>query len=439
MYPEPLLVTCTQAYLDGRGNLPEVLDCAEKTRQSVEQHAQQTQARLDQEPAHVRTLVQSEIQCWNESCADFLKWARIAALSEGSSEQLEALCAGLPISSQRLHFDEFRLEQALWISRGPTTLAAVNRALAAARQGLDLAPVCAQEAGILQASLVIMLEGYPAELQPHLAPVLEHIVEWLEQPSAEPQWQTDGEALGKELAAFDLAYLMRGYAGAPTTYAPLNLALNACWLQGQGLVAAELTAYCLSEALRQLESLPPPAEGDVPEIFEDMQQLLTQLLKQCQRGEDLTALHGAALEVAQEFQEALQEPSEEEGLCPVCHQPQPLGTIRCSLCGSKFTAVAGADPPQERLERVLALAEELLTESEGANALENELKQYRQDLDKARQFKDADYQEILAEFEEGLDCLEEFLTEPDRELLTEGSAFLRQAEAKLRRWRDEHP
>ena len=439
MYPEPLLVTCTQAYLDGRGNLPEVLDCAEKTRQSVEQHFQHSQARLDREPPHVRALVQSEIQSWSESCADFLKWARIAAQSEGSSAQLEALCAGLPVSSQRLHFDEFRLEQALWISRGPTTLATANRALAAARQGMDLATVCAHESSILQASLMILLEAYPAELQPHLAPVLEHIAEWLEHPSADPQWQAEGEGLGKELAAFDLAYLMRGYAGAPTTYAPLNLALNACWLQGQGLVAAELTAYCLSEALRQLESLPPPAEGEVPEIYEDMQQLLSQLLKQCQRGEDLTALHGAAMEVAQEFQEALAEPTEEMGLCPVCQQPQPLGTTRCSLCGSKFTAVAGGEPPQERLDRVLALAEELLSESEGAAALEKELKLYRQDLEKARQFKDAAYQEILAEFEEGLECLEEFQTEPDRQLLNDGSNLLRQAEAKLRRWRDEHP
>lgn len=439
MYPEPLLVTCTQAYLDGGGNLPEVLDCAEKTRQSVEQHSQQTQARLDQEPAHVRALVQAEISAWTESCADFLRWARIAAQSEGASQQLEALCAGLPVSSQRLHFDEYRLEQALWISRGPTTLAAANRALAAARQGLDLASLCAQEAALLQASLIPLLEGYPPELQAHLAPLLEQILEWLEQPSADPHWQTQGEALGKELAAFDLAYLNRGYSGAPTTYAPLNLALNACWLQAQNLVAPELTAYCLSEALRQLESLPPPEEGEVPEIYDDMQQLLHQLLKQCQRGEDLTPLHEAALAVAQEFQEALQEPIQEEGLCPVCQQPQPLGTIRCSLCGSKFTAVAEADAPQERLDRLLALAEEQLLDCEGASLLEKELKLYRQDLEKARQFKDADYQEILTEFEQGLDCLEDFLSEPDRQLLDQGAALLRQAEARLRQWRDEHP
>lgn len=443
VYSDPLLVTCAQAYLEGQGGLPEVLECAEKTRLSVEEHSQQMQARLQHEAPHVLALIQPELLAWRESCGDFLQWTRVAAESGGSSAPLEALCAGLPTSSKRLHFDGFRLDHAIWVSRGPTTFAPINRLLAGAAQGLALNPLCQQEADLLHHSLVALLEGYPQELHGHLVPCLEQILDWMEhppEPAQQAEWVAEGEQLGKELARFDLAYVLRGYSGAPTSYPPLNLALNACWLQQQGFVAPELTQFLLQDAITQLKALPPPDEGEIPEIFEDMESLLTQLLKQCQRGEDLTALHQAASEVAQEFQEALADkPENDQGQCPVCHQPQPLGSKRCSLCGSNLIATSSqTDAPQDRLERMLALAEELMQDSDCAAALEKELASYRKDMEKARQFKEEVYSDILDQFEDGLSALEEHLAQPDRTLLDEGCGDLREAEGRLRRWREEN-
>ncbi len=440
MYSDPLLVTCAQAYLEGQGGLPEVLECAEKTRQSVEEHSQQMQARLQHEAPHVMALIQPELLAWRESCGDFLQWTRVAAQSGGSSAPLEALCAGLPTSSKRLHFDGFRLDQAIWASRGPSTFAPLNRLLAAAAQGLPLEPLCQQEADLLHHSLAALLEGYPQELHPHLLPCLEQILDWMEHPADGPEWAAEGEQLGKEFGRFDLAYVLRGYSGAPTTYPPLNLALNACWLQQQGFVAPELTQFLLQDAIAQLKALPPPDEGEIPEIFGDMESLLSQLLKQCQRGEDLAALHQAAGEVAQEFQEALaDQPESEQGQCPVCHQPQPLGSKRCSLCGSNLSAAASQnDAPPDRLENMLALAEELMQDADCAEALEKELQSYRKDLQIARQLKEEDYSDILDQFEDGLSALEEHLAQPDRALLDEGCADLREAESRLKRWREEN-
>ncbi|MBX3171958.1 MAG: hypothetical protein KF760_31410 [Candidatus Eremiobacteraeota bacterium] len=438
MYPEPLLVTQARAYLEGQGGLPEVLDCAEKTRQSVEQHGQEMQARLHNEPAHVQALVEPEVKAWLESHADFLRWARIAAESAGASAPLEALCQGLPVSAQRFHFDEFRLSEALWVSRGPTTMAFANRALAASQAEEDLAAVCQREAELLGASFTPFLQGYPLELQEPLAARLEEMLEWLEQPPAPPDvaaWRSQGEQIGKELGRYDLSFLLRGYSAGPTTYGPLNLALNACWLQPQGFVAPELTQFCLQDALTQLEGLAPPEGGEVPEIFEDMEQLLGQLLKLCQRGEDLTAVHQAASEVAQEFQQALE--VEEQARCPVCNQAQPLGTRRCTMCGSAMSTGGAEQAPQERLDRVLSLAEARLQGEEVD--LEKELTSYRRDLDKARSFQDPDYQEILAQYSEGLAALEEFVQEPGRELLDEAAGWLRQAETRLKSWKEAHP
>ncbi|MBS2034441.1 hypothetical protein JST97_05625 [bacterium] len=437
-------MTCAQAYLDGQGGLPEVLDCAERTRQSVEEHSQQMQTRLQQEAPHVLAMIQPELQAWRESCGDFLQWTRVASESGGSSAPLESLCSGLPVSSRRLQFDGFRLDHAIWVSRGPSTFAPINRLLAAAAQGFQLDLLCQQEAELLNHGLTSLLEGYPSELHPHLAPCLESILDWMDQPpTAEqlPEWTAEGEQLGKELARFDLAFLLRGYSGAPTTYPPLNLALNACWLQQQGFVAPELTQFLLQDAIRQVGALPPPDEGELPEIFEDMESLLGQLLKQCQRGEDLTALHQATSEVAQEFQEALADkPESEQARCSVCHQAQPLGTRRCSLCGSTLSASASADEvPQDRLERMLALAEALMQDSECSQALDQELQSYRRDMQRARQFREEVYSEILDQFENGLAALEEHLQEPDRSLLNEGSAQLREAESRLKRWREENP
>lgn len=437
MYPEPLLVTQARAYLEGQGGLPEVLDCAEKTRQSVEKHGQEMQARLQNEPPHVQVLVGPEVRAWLESHADFLSWARIAIESAGASAPLEALCQGLPVSAQRFHFDEFRLDQALWVSRGPTTLAFANRALAASH-GNELAAVCQREAELLSGSFTALMQSYPLELQEQLAPRVEELLEWLEHPPEPDQladWRAQGEQIGKDLGRYDLAFLLRGYSAGPTTYGPLNLALNACWLQQQGFVAPELTQFCLQDALTRLEGLAPPAGGEVPEIFEDMQQLLGQLLKLCQRGEDLTAVHQAASEVAQEFQQALE--VEEQARCPVCNQAQPLGTRRCSMCGSSMSAAAGTQAQQDRLDRVLTLAEAFLQNEE--SGLEKELTAYRSDLERARNFPDSEYQEILAQYSEGLDALEEFVQEPGRELLDEASGLLREAESRLRAWKEAHP
>lgn len=438
MYPEPLLVSQARAYLEGQGGLPEVLDCAEKTRQSVEQHGQEMQNRLQQEPPHVQVLVDPEVRAWLESQADFLRWARIAADSAGASAPLEALCEGLPVSAQRFHFDEFRLDQALWVSRGPTTLSFANRALAASH-GPDLNASCQREAELLGGSFSAMVQSYPPELQELLASPLEEMLDWLEHPPEEAElaeWRGRGEQIGKELGRYDLAYLLRGYSAGPTSYGPLNLALNSCWLQQQGFVAPELSLFCLQDALNQLENLAPPDGGELPEIFDDMQQLLGQLLKLCQRGEDLAAVHQAASEVAQEFQQALE--VEEQARCPVCNQAQPLGTRRCTMCGSAMGAGASdAQAPQERLDRVLSLAEAILRDEEAD--LSQELAAYSKDLEKARAFPDEEYQEILAQYTEGLDALEEFVQEPGRELLDEASALLRQAESRLKAWKEANP
>ncbi|MBN9420252.1 MAG: hypothetical protein J0I12_32680 [Candidatus Eremiobacteraeota bacterium] len=438
MYPEPLLVTQAKAYLEGQSTLPEVLDCAEKTRQSVEKHGEQLQTRLQNEPPHVQVLVASEVRSWQESHGDFLRWARIASESQGASEPLEALCQGLPISAQRFHFDEFRLDEALWVSRGPTSLAFSNRALAASH-GPDLKTACRREADLLGASLTPFLQGYPEELQEHLAPYLEELLDWLEHPPEASQlktWRAQGEQIGKDLARYDLAFLLRGYANGPTSYGPLNLALNACWLQGQGFVAPELTQFCLRDALQALENLAPPEGGELPEIFEDMEQLLGQLLKLSERGEDLTAVHQAASEVAQEFQQALE--VEEQARCPVCNNAQPLGTRRCTMCGSNMSAAPDQPAAQDRLDRVLAQAEAQLREEESHN-LEQEIADYRKDLQKAQTFPDDDYQEILTIFADGLEALEEFHENPDRELLDEASGLLREADSRLRAWQAAHP
>lgn len=439
MYPEPLLVSQARAYLEGQGGLPEVLDCAEKTLQSVEQHGKQMQARLQNEPPHVQVLVAPEVKAWLESHADFLRWARIAADSAGASAPLEALCQGLPVSAQRFHFDEFRLNEGLWVSRGPTTMAFANRALAASHGDADLAAVCQHEAELLSGSFTPLIQGYPLELQEVLAPHLEEMLEWLEQPpeaAGLEAWRAQGEQIGKELGRYDLAFLVRGYVAGPTTYGPLNLALNSCWLQPQGFVAPELTQFCLQDALSQLEGLAPPEGGDLPEIFADMEQLLQQLLDLCQRGEDLTAVHQEASEVAQEFQQALE--VEEQARCPVCNQPQPLGTRRCSMCGSSMSSATAQQAPQDRLDRVLGMAEALLQDEEGAG-LDKELVAYRKDLDNALTFQDEEYQEILVIFSDGLEALEEFHQTPGRELLDEASGLLREAESRLRSWKQAHP
>lgn len=443
MYPEPLLVNQARAYLEGQGSLPEVLDCAEKTRQSVEKHGQEMQARLQNEPPHVQVLVGPEVHAWLESHADFLRWARIAADSAGASAPLEALCEGLPVSAQRFHFDEFRLGEALWVSRGPTTMAFANRALAASHAGADLVAVCQHEAELLSGSFTPFIQGYPLELQEQLAPHLEAMLDWLEHPpeaAGLADWRAQGEQIGKELGRYDLSFLVRGYVAGPTTYGPLNLALNACWLQPQGFVAPELTQFCLQEALTQLEGLAPPEGGEVPEIFADMQQLLEQLLKLCQRGEDLTAVHKAASEVAQEFQQALEveEQELEQARCPVCNQAQPLGTRRCGMCGSSMSAGGSEQAPQDRLDRVLGMAETLLQDEE-VDGLDKELATYRRDLEHAQAFEDAEYQEILVIFADGLEALEEFQQAPGRELLDEAAGLLREAESRLRRWQAAHP
>ncbi len=439
MYPEPLLVSQARAYLEGQGGLPELLDCAEKTRQSVEKHGQEMQARLQSEPPHVQVLVGPEVHAWLESHADFLRWTRIAAESAGASAPLESLCQGLPVSAQRFHFDEFRLGEALWVSRGPTTMAFANRALAASHAEADLTAVCQHEAELLSASFTAFVQGYPLELQEQLAPYLEEMLDWLEHPPEAANvaaWRAQGEQIGKELGRYDLSFLVRGYASGPTTYGPLNLALNACWLQPQGFVAPELTQFCLQDALANLEGLAPPDGGEVPEIFEDMVQLLQQLLKLCQRGEDMTSVHKAASEVAQEFQQALE--VEEQARCPVCNQAQALGTRRCGMCGSSMSAGGAEQASQDRLDRVLGLAEALL-QDEGGDGLDKELAAYRRDLEHAQAFQDEEYQEILGIFGDGLEALEEFHQQPGRELLDEASGLLREAEGRLRRWKDAHP
>ncbi len=416
-----------------------MLDCAEKTRQSAEQFGHDMQNRLQNEPPHVQVMVAPEVHAWQESQADFLRWARIAGESSGASEPLEALCQGLPVSAQRFHFDQFRLDEALWVSRGPTTLAFANRALAASH-GADLVGACKREAELMGASFTAFLQGYPVELQEHIAPLLEELLDWLEHPPAAGElktWRAQGEQIGKELGRFDLAFLMRGYAAGPTSYGPLNLALNACWLQGQNFVAPELTRFCLQDALQHLEGLAPPEGGELPEIFEDMENLLAQLLKLCERGEDMSAVHQAAGEVAQEFQQALE--VEEEARCTVCNAAQPLGTRRCTMCGSAMNA-AGSDAPapQERLDRVLELAEARLRE-EGGEELDKELASYKKDLEKASSFQDSDYQEILTIYGDGLEALEEFAQDPGRDLLDEASGLLREAESRLRAWKTAHP
>ena len=145
--------------------------------------------------------------------------------------------------------------------------------------------------------------------------------------------------------------------------------------------------------------------------------------------------------MAQEFQDALAEkPESDQGQCPVCQQPQPLGSRRCSLCGSTLSAAAAeSQTPQDRLERVLTLAEALMQDEDCSAALEKELVAYRKDMQKARQFKQEVYSAILDQFESGLNALEEHLQEPDRAVLDEGSANLREAESRLKRWREENP
>lgn len=440
MSPEPLLVSCARRYLQGEVELAELVDCAEKTGASIEQHRQEVRGRLGAEAPVVQQMVQAERLSWEESAADFLQWSSLAA----RGQHLEKVCEALPIVVQRLQFDIFRLEEAIWSSRGPTTLAAINRVLAELAHGQDLDGRCQLEAEALRQQAMGLLELYPEPLREPLAGSLESLLEWLdalpEDDEALDRWAAQGEALGKAFAAHDLQFLERGYGGGPTAYPPLNLALNACWLQEQGLVAPGLSVYCLQQALEQLARLPPPPEGDLPEVHEDLREMLEQLSKLCQRCADTAALRAAATEVAQELEASLREPSSEEAgaPCPVCGQLQPLGVTRCGACGSRMLAGGDEAAPADRLETMLAYAHELLSSqsNEVPALLRQGLSAYQDDLKKARQHQDPVYQQILGDFSLGLDGLQEFLESPDRVLLEEVSERLRSAQTRLKDWRE---
>lgn len=439
MNPEPILASLTQRYLQGEVPLAEVLEAAEKTRQSLEQHRDQTLERLRQEPEHVQRLIQGERVSWEESVSDFLRWAQRAQQSEGRSDSLESVAESLPTTAMRLQFDGFRLEQALWVARGPSSLGHLNRVVAAYYTGFDLAQTCQFEAEYLNQGAESLLESYPESLREDLGACLDSILQWLEDFQPGPEWLAEGERLGREWSSLDYHFLVRGYSSTPSPFEALNLAVNACWLQEQGLVQATLTCYCLEQALESMGAGAASEEGDLSDVQTDLQRILSQMLVQCRRGQELKALREAALDLIAELQAFLEPPTAQEvgQPCPVCGSSQPLGITRCGACGSRLLGQSGQPLVADRLETLLAQAELLLSDSEASDSgLIQGLELYQADLKKARELREPEYDQILDDFEAGLRTLSDFLQDPDRQVLEQASQQLRQSEARLRYWRE---
>lgn len=443
MYPEPFLVTRVKQYLEGQCSSAEVQECARQSIESLEQHQSMMQGRLSPIPERELILLQPERASWEESCQDFLRWSRLA-LESDRSDDMVAFSEAFPIVNQRFQFDVFRLEEALWICLGPSSLSSLNRILAGIQQGLDTVAQCNAEANMLASGVEGLLTSYPEPLQDQVGQAVENILEWMENVPDEDQafqeWVERGEALGREFTSHDLHFLVRGYVHSPTSFPETNLALNAIWLHEQRVTSLPLTLFCIDQSLQQLAQLPPLPEGDQLEMVEDLSDLLSQIADRIEKNLEVAALRQAAMEVALElqtaFQDANQEAPQELAKCPVCGQGLESGAQRCGACGSKLLGQSDPTSVENRLETVLGHAYQIL---EGADqeTFTNELSRFQKDLKTAQQFQETSYTEIVAEYQMGLEQLAQFLQEPDRAQLDQAASRLRQAEQRLRHWREE--
>lgn len=309
----PLLSQIARAAMEDRATMDELLECAEQTLLEARAQRDQMRSALSREELPLLDMVQAEVAAAEAGFEDFLALAEAAS----EAESLRRLAEGLPAAAIRLQLDLGRLDEALWIARGPTSLAGLNRLL-----GLTLARQPVNEYLILEREAwqkPNLVASHPAPLRGLVADFASEYLAWLQDFGVE-KWLEQGRELGRYFARIDMAYLWRRHSGGPTPYGLLNVVVNAAWLRSGDHIDPLLFAYSLemlSEEILRLESEfaathldaeQQDARSDLLSLGQDLLELLTHLRAWNERADQATLakLRPLAIELGSELHGLLQ-------------------------------------------------------------------------------------------------------------------------------------